>query len=245
MNFDFKNMEIYRWFIIGGGGLAVLSVLLYFVKGSRIRVSAFFACFIGCLVLGFGVGVITLGAVGYNWNKKEEISEAGAAPPDGPKNDGPGMPKKGGFGKGDNRKKGGVNVKTQLATLVAKLNLLTESPLSVALNDERKKKIGDLLESLGATETLDDKDAAKALLALQEIIESDRKTMEAVGYVWFSDSADSVAAKDGPNPFAKDDNRSALAALLKRVGKKVPEPKAKAGVEVGPDPRPVATKGAN
>lgn len=79
MNVDFKNLEFYHYLVIGGGALVVVSVLFYFLKGKKGKVSPFAATILGCLALGFGAGIVTFASVGYDWNAKPN---EGPEPPD-------------------------------------------------------------------------------------------------------------------------------------------------------------------
>jgi hypothetical protein len=79
MNVDFKNLEFHQYLIIGAAALVIVSVLLYFLKGRKLKISPFAATIMGCLALGFGAGVVTLASVGYDWNEK---TNSGPEPPD-------------------------------------------------------------------------------------------------------------------------------------------------------------------
>lgn len=196
MNFDFKNMETYHYFIYGGAGLAVLAILGYFLSAGKIRLPAIIASSLSCLVLGVAAGVLLLASFGYTWKAKDNrdanVAEEGGnqgAPKGGmPKG---GMPKggmpKGGMPKGGMPKGGGPQAPspvTQLVQLIAKLNLLTDKPLSVQLNDDRKKRIAEQIKDLSKMGALDDDEAEKRLKALLEVVKEDRSTMEAAGYRW-------------------------------------------------------------
>lgn len=72
MNFDFKSMETYRYLMMGGGGLLILAILVYSLTGKKGRVAAFVAAIVGSLAVGFGAGIVTLGANGYHWDRKPD-----------------------------------------------------------------------------------------------------------------------------------------------------------------------------
>ena len=88
MNFDFKNLELYHYLIMGGGALVVVSVLFYFLKGKKGKLSPFAATIMACLVVGFGAGVVTFASVGYDWNAKAnqgpELPEPSTPDPNAP-----------------------------------------------------------------------------------------------------------------------------------------------------------------
>ena len=72
MNFDFKSMETYHYLMMGGGGLLFLAILVYSLTGKKGRVAAFAAAIIGSLAVGFGTGIVALGANGYHWDRKPD-----------------------------------------------------------------------------------------------------------------------------------------------------------------------------
>jgi hypothetical protein len=215
MNFDFKNMETYRYFIVGGAGLVVIAILLYLLKGKRIKVSAFFATTIGAIALGFGIGVITLGAAGYHWeDQKDEEPQVKA-----PNNAGGGNPepKK---GQNPNPKKGGnaASAKLQLAAYVVKLNQLTETPLTINLAD-RKAKVAEQLKDLDTVEMLSNDDAQTRLNALKEVLDKDNATLDAAGLDLARAGTVGKGKEPPANPFKDGTNKTALNALRERLSK--------------------------
>jgi hypothetical protein len=72
MNFDFKSMATYHYLMMGGGGLLILAILVYALTGRKGRVAAFAAAIIGSLAVGFGTGIVALGANGYHWDRKPD-----------------------------------------------------------------------------------------------------------------------------------------------------------------------------
>jgi hypothetical protein len=239
MNFDFKNMETYHYFIYGGAAVAVIAVLLYFVAGGKLRLPAVFAAGLSCLVLGVGAGVVLLGALGYNWNEKpkSEASADGQPAGDPSKGSGKGPAKgPGGFGKGPGGFGGGPggggpglvapSSKAQLTSLVRQLNTLSEKPLTVTLNDDQKKKIAEQIKDLGAMESLSEDEAKKRVEALEEVVKADRPSLSAVGYRWSGEMPKGGGGgfggkgKDAPaNPFKEGSAKESLETLLKRVEK--------------------------
>ncbi len=243
MDFDFKNMQTYHYFVFGGSALAILAAVLYFVTGGKRKVSAFIGIGLSCLAIGFGAGVLALGRFGYNWTEKPaesaptEQAQLPAPGPDGemPKGGMPkgmgampkgmgampkgmgGMPK--GMGGGGGR---GPNPKTQLVSLITKLNQLTEKPLSISLSEDRKKKVAEQIKNLEGLETLTDDEAKKRLEALLDVVKEDRASMEAAGYNWPGSGQGGFGgkSKDEPNPFKTERNNKNLKALQERVSAK-------------------------
>lgn len=214
MNFDYKNMETYHYFIAGGAGLVVIALLLCLFKGRKIKVSAFFATTLGALALGFGIGVITLGAAGYHWEeqKQDEAQAKAAANTPNPKG-------KKSADQNPNPKKNAnaVSAKLQLAALIVKLNQITETPLTINLGD-RKGKVAEQLKDLDTKEMLTNEEAETRLKALKETLDKDYATLTAAGLDL--DRAGAVGKKEPPaNPFTNEANKTALKALQERLAK--------------------------
>src|SRR5207249_5872872 len=55
---DWTNLELYHWLAIGGGGLALLAIIIYFVAPSGFKLPAGVISAVAALVAGVGVGVI-------------------------------------------------------------------------------------------------------------------------------------------------------------------------------------------
>jgi hypothetical protein len=72
MNIDFKSMETYHYLMMGGGGLLILAVLVYSLTGKKGKILAFAAAIIASLAVGFGGGIVSIGAVGYHWDRKPD-----------------------------------------------------------------------------------------------------------------------------------------------------------------------------
>jgi hypothetical protein len=233
---DWTNLEVYHWLALGGGGLAVLALIVYFVAPSGFKLPAGLISTIAALVAGVGVGVIGMAAFGYRTQKyepgeitispeeAEKIANAKGPPPGkGPPQGMPGfggMPPFGGGGKGK-----GPNPKNQLTALVTKLDQLTEKPLSLKLSTEQRTAIGNQLKDLADQDELSDDDAKTRLEAILDAVKDDRKTLEAAGYNWPGGGGGGppggFMAPPGPsNPFKDAKNRQRLDSLQKRIGKK-------------------------
>jgi hypothetical protein len=109
---------------------------------------------------------------------------------------GGGMMGKGGGGMGGGMAKGGGGMakgggggfgpspKTQLAQLVAKLDVLTEKPLSIDLTDDQRAKVREQIKGLASAEELSDDEATKRMNAMLEVLKDQKATLEAAGYRW-------------------------------------------------------------
>src|SRR5215510_5615360 len=113
---DWTDLQVYHYIAIGGGGLAVLAILLYFVLPRGLKIPAGIISTVAALIGGVGIGVVGMAACGYE-TKKPEPSAGGGPRPDmaammkgmggkGPPGGMP-MPGPGGFG----GKKGGFGGK--------------------------------------------------------------------------------------------------------------------------------------
>lgn len=236
--------EHFRYLGIGGAIVLVLALLLAFLL-PKVKIPGAIVAAFGALALGVTAGVLGMAFVGYQLptdrKKGDGASTAVLADPKGAVGAPgggkgmpgmgmpgmgmgmPGMPGMGGGGKGGGPK--GPSNKAQLASLVGKLQQLTEKPLHIALNDKQKSVISEHIKGLAELEELSDDDAKKRFDAILEVVTGDRKTMEAAGFRWPGAGAGGgggggFGAPPPANPFTADDNKAALEALGKTVGLK-------------------------
>ena len=157
----------------------------------------------------------------------EPKPEAEAGPPDPriammmPQGGGPGGPggrPGGGGGPGG----GGPNSKGQLVGLINKLEVLTQKPLIIQLDDEKQKKLAEQVQGLEAMEELSEEEAKNRLEAILVIVKDDRKTMEDAGYRWPGERPPGGGgggfggggrAEMPKNPFKEGDNNKHLKSL--------------------------------
>lgn len=189
-----------------------------------------------CLALGAGAAVATMNLMGYHLDKLPAAEPAaatptppmgmGGAPGGGPPGGGPpggmGMTPPGAPGKAGAPKGGmgrGPNPKLQLASLVAKLDLVTGNAPTIQLTDEQRKKVQEQLRGLDAAEDLSADDAQKRLDTLLEILKDHRQTLELVGYRWPSQGGPSSFSvpPELPNPFKDEKNAKPLKSLQSRL----------------------------
>ena len=197
------------------------------------RVPAIIAASIICFALGVGAGILSvqiLNAYGINIieQKPGTVAQESAPGMGGQGGGGPGglmmppggtMPMMGQGGgppaSGPQRGSQGTGAKTQLASLVAKLDQLTQKPLAVNLTDEQKKKVREQLQGLGDQDDLSDDDAKKRLDALMEVVTPEQKeTLEAAGARLPGRQIPIPRPADAPkNPFKEEANAKHLKSL--------------------------------
>jgi hypothetical protein len=190
------------------------------------KVPVIIASSIICLCAGLGIGV--LGTTYYGpidlppWlggppEIDPELRKAPIGEPIGMAAKGKGGAKggaKGGPGMGGGPKE--PSPKAQLNALVAKLDVLTEKPITVTLNADAKKQIRQHLEGLDALDDLKEEDAKQRLEGLLAALESQKESLEAAGYRW--PGSGGVMPLNNPNPFKMGDNLKHLKSLQERLG---------------------------
>jgi len=186
------------------------------------KVSAVVATGLICLATGVGAGILGMKYVISDSRPKlaaaQQTPPAGAADPSalpargrpggGPAGGGPGGP--GGRGS---------NSKTQLATLVVKLDQLTQKQLTISLNKEQQEKLREQLQDLNEKAELSEDDAKKRLDAIHDLVKSDKETLEAAGYRWPGPRGSNRPPATPPNPFKDEQNARHLKSLQDMVGK--------------------------
>jgi hypothetical protein len=115
----------------------------------------------------------------------------------------------------------GPSAKTQLASLVAKLDQLTRKPLAVNLTEEQRAQVREQLKGLGDADDLSDDDAKKRLDTVLDVVKDQRETLEAAGYRWPGQQGGGRPPADAPkNPFKDEANGKHLKSLEDQLEKK-------------------------
>jgi hypothetical protein len=226
--------------------LAVVAIILYFLPVRRLRVPAVILGVLTGLAAGFGAGVLAMSFYGYAKPANPGGGEGGGGgpPPGGMGGGGGGMRgggggggmmggggggMRGGGGMGGGMRGGGgrggpmaggaagSSSKTQLADLIAKLDVLTAKPLEVKLNDEQKSKIQARLKDLDQKKDLSEGEAKSTLDAILEIVKDNKETLAAAGY---PPSQPPAGAPASANPFQEGPDAEHLKALQARLGSK-------------------------
>jgi hypothetical protein len=230
LDWDWRSMDFYTYLAIAGAVVIALSLAVYAIPGGQLKVPGIILALVGGLGLGVAGGVILMGTMGYELRSPEASNPpapegAPGAPPGGMGRGGGmvAMPMPGGRG---GRGGGGPNYKAQLATLVVKLDVLTEKPLTVQLSEDQRKKVKEALKGLDGDE-LSDEDAQKKMDDLHELLKDQTGTLEAAGFRWPGEGGGRGGGRggrggpDGPsNPFKTDDNAKHLKSLEERLDKK-------------------------
>jgi len=214
------QLQLYHYLVIGGGIVAVLALVIYFIPWSRVKLPAIVVGIIASLVAGFGGGVITMAALGSREFFSASAKELGEGPPAFITNPSPAemermkkqmMPPSEASGQEP-------SPKIRLASLIDKLDLLTRKALVLELNAEQKKKVIAQLQGLDGKDQLSDSEAKAHLDALLDLLKNDKDVLEGVGYHW------SAVRKNGhqssaipPNPFKQGEHQQHLKTLQERL----------------------------
>jgi hypothetical protein len=214
---NWTDMSLYHYLAIGGGAFILLALLLFFTRLSQLKIPAIFLGIVGGFGAGAGLGVVCMGFLGYHWQPQVAEGDPREAIA---RNAPPGMP--GGMMGGGGMPPGmmggmmggrGPNPKNQLASLVAKLDLLTHKPLSVKLDDKQKHKVLEQIKDLDAEKELSEEKAKERVTALLEILKDQRQTLEDAGYRWPGQDGGPQRPTNAPNPFKEEQNGQHLKAL--------------------------------
>jgi hypothetical protein len=197
------------------------------------RVPVVVACSLIFLLVGVGAGMGVMEYYGdrikawYGGRGKEEPPST--QPGGGPTGPPPGMARgpagprggRGGPGGGGGPPPGGGGppAKAQLATLVTKIDQLTDKPLELHLSAEQRKKIQEAIKGLGEQQELSNDEAQKKLDALLELLKDQKDTLEAAGFRWPGGQRGGPPRRptDMPNPFTDEQSKKHLESLEKRL----------------------------
>jgi hypothetical protein len=232
---DWKELTWYHYLVIGDV-VVILALLLYFASRTKLKMPAIILGILGGVGVGAALGAgVVLAMIALNVQMDKDYASAGDGAPGsggGPPGMGKGGMGKGGMGKGGMGKGGmgkggmgkgggsgsagfGPTSQAQLASLVAKLDLLTHKPLAVTLDAEQKKKVRETLQKMDEEKELKEDEAKTKLEDLKKILNEDQlKTLEAAGYRWPGQSGGGRGGPTPPNPFSEGENKQHLQSLL-------------------------------
>ena len=222
---NWTDMTLYHYLAIGGAGVILVGLVLYFTPIARLKIPAIFLGVVGGLGAGAGLGIVAMAYYGYHWEPREDPDAASNAP--GP----PGMMPPGMMGGGGppNMMGGGAagrgpTSKTQLVSLITKLDLLTHHSLAVRLNDEQKKKVRQQIVKLDEKQDISEREAKERLDALLVVLKDQRETLESAGYRWPGQSGGAgQPPQSQPNPFREPQNGKHLKSLQNQLEEKKTE----------------------
>lgn len=223
-------LSTFNLILLISGITVVIAVLLYFAGSARtIRIPSVILGTIGGVGLGVLLGFVLAAVYEGELNLEEDnsaqealvnVMPQPATGAGGPATKGGGM-MGGGGGGGMGGGGRGPNPKTQLVTLVTKLDQLTAKPLAVTLDDDQKAKVEEQLKELETMDALSTDEAKKRLDTLHAIIENQRETLEAAGYRWPGGGGGPgprvTGVTESDNPFTGEANASRLKALHERL----------------------------
>jgi hypothetical protein len=241
--FEALQLDLYAYLILGGLAVIVLAILLYLLPVSRAKVPAILASSLGALVLGAGLGIAAMVGFGFHWERQPALAsansggEGGGGGGMGMMKGGGDMKKNAMMAKGGGAKKGGGGMKggggggmmggmmggggggrppsskSQLANLVAKLDLLTRKAPAVDLTKEQKAKVTEQLKGLDEQKELSDEEAKKRLDTLLDVLKDHKTTFEEAGYRWPGQPGGPPPTADAPNPFQDKNTAQHLKSL--------------------------------
>ncbi len=216
---EWDALEVYHYLLLGGGVVAVLLLMLYLIPGTRrspgMRAPAIIAGALSGLIVGTGIGIMLMAMLGYQLSRPNRMAGPlgmGKGPDQGMMMAMPGMGRGGKGGMGGM----GTSVQTQLANLVAKLDLLTGKPLQLSLTDKERAAVREQLAGLADNDNLEDGEVRRRLDNVLEALKDHRKTLEDAGYRWPA-QVDGLFG-DGSNPFREEQTAQRLQALQQRLG---------------------------
>lgn len=221
---DWTDLTNYHFLAIGGAALVLVALLLHFTPVARLKMPAVLLGVVGGLGTGIALGVLSMASIGYHYKPPPEETSQVPTPGMVPRMQAPpGMPGRGmqpGGGGGGGRGMGGgrgPNPKTQLVTLVTKLDQLSSKPLHLTLDAEQKKKVDEQLQELDKEKELKAEDAQKRLDALKKLLTQDQLVaLDVAGYRWPSSGQGGGGrppAADQANPFTQKENADHLKSL--------------------------------
>lgn len=226
----FKDMGTYHYLAVGGGAVAFLAIICYFVPVAKIKIPAVIVGSICGVLSGIGVGVMIMAFFGYHWERyatQQAGDEQGGGggrmggPPGmmgGPAGGRMGGPAGGGLRGGFGARP--ANSKNQLVDLVSKIDQMTAKPLNLSLTEEQRKKVHEQIQGLETLIELTEDDAKKRLDVLLEIVKDEKEKMEAAGYRWPGSPPAQRASSDSPNPFKSKENTDHVKSLVQQLTKK-------------------------
>lgn len=181
---------------------------------AKAKVPIYVTACILCLLIGVAGGVFGMTFFGYTLTPAPpKGTPLGGMPPGGMMG---GMPPGGmkGFGMKGGKGGGMNNPKTQLASLVTKLDQLSQKPLKIELTKEQQQKVIEVLAGLADKKELSNEEASDGLKSVLEVLKDQLPVLQSVG-VRVPGQMD---PPPGPNPFLDDETKKHWQSLKKQFG---------------------------
>jgi hypothetical protein len=182
---DSTEMSLYVYLAVGGAVVILTALGMYYTPVSQMKAPAILLGIVGGLGVGVALGIIAMMGFGYRWYVQVYDNGSREPPPGMPAQQ---MAARGGGrgptdgGGGGQRGGNGPSAKTQLASLITKLDILTHERPAVKLEAEQKRKISDQIQKLEDKEDLTEEEAKEKLDAVVGILNDDqRKTLSEAG----------------------------------------------------------------
>lgn len=203
---------------------AILLVLIAISLQSRSKGTEPHRLSVGLGTLGGLLGGLAIGAAATFYYEDHASDLSGLDPeslPSAPRPGPPGGAFGGGPPAGGPSGTAGPNPKTQLATLVTKLDQVVDRPLKLELDDKARDAIRTQLDGLEELRELSRDEAKARLQAILEVLKPQRSTLEAAGYRWPAERPAGgmmmMGPSDPPNPFQESGGSAALRSLEERL----------------------------
>ncbi|HZV05672.1 MAG TPA: hypothetical protein VE999_11370 [Gemmataceae bacterium] len=211
---------------IGGAVLILMSLGMYYVPASQMKIPAFLLGIVGGVGVGAAVAIIGMMGFGWRWyaqyyeNQNPRMGSGGSPPAMGVVGGGP-PAAGGGSGQRGGRQRGSAdsNSKNQLASLITKLDLLTHERPVVQLDAEQKRQIRKQIEKLDDKEDLSEEEAKKKLDAMVGILHDDQKKIlsEAGANLPGQQGGNRGRGEAPPNPFKEGQPNQHLKSLSNQL----------------------------
>jgi hypothetical protein len=224
---DWPELSWYVYLAVGSAVAILLALGMHYAPVTQKKIPTVVLGIVGGLGLGATLALIYMMGFGWRHYAQHYEQEHDGPPPGapapqanggGPRGGGgaPGMGGQRGGGRGGRR----ANPKADLASLVAKLDLMTHERPTLKLDAEQKRKILEQLKTVDKVDALLENEAKDAIVGIQKILKDQRKTLEDIGYHWTEEGEEEKPPPlNPPNPFKTEPGRDHLQALRNQLEK--------------------------
>jgi hypothetical protein len=206
---DWSELSLYVYVAVGGAVAILMALGMHFAPITQRKIPAIVIAIVGALGGGAAGAVISMMGFGWRWYGQHYEQPHEGPPPGSPRGQGGDEPP----GRGGPAGRGRPNPKTQLVSLITKLDLVTHEHPAVTLSAEQKRKIRERLQKLDGWEVLMDTDAKEALDAVLEILTDEQKKI-------LNEDRKPGATNPPLNPFKEEPDSEHLKSLRSQLAEK-------------------------